>query len=37
MTTQGFFAGGSAERVGVTYQIQDANASVIGAAAFKKQ
>lgn len=35
--TQGFFAGAGAERVGITYHIQDANAAVIGAAAFKKQ
>ncbi len=34
---QGFFAGASAERAGVAYQINDGSAQILGAAAFKKQ
>lgn len=37
VSTQGFFAGSAAERVGLSYQIQDAGSAVIGAAAFGKQ
>jgi hypothetical protein len=35
-SVQGFFAGATAERVGLGYQIQDTTGTVIGAAAFKK-
>lgn len=34
---QGFFAGASAERAGVAYQINDGSAQILGAAAFTKQ
>jgi FecR protein len=34
---QGFFAGGSAQRVGLGYSISDFESTVVGAAAFKKQ
>jgi len=33
---QGFFAGPTAERAGVAYQITDSSAQILGAAAFKK-
>ena len=36
ITTSGFFAGTSAERVGLGYSIEDTK-TVVGAAAFKKQ
>jgi hypothetical protein len=36
-SVQGFFAGGSAQRVGLGYSITDYESTVVGAAAFKKQ